>query len=119
MRALELDPDHFYKVGSEPIHHPEKLYFSDYDIDSDSEDSEGDEYYEELIGHHQHEVYEHDNISNESSLGFSEEPLDNDIQFSINEDVQFKLETEDNYEGRDIDVGITMPDDFPAQSQPK
>ena len=48
------------------------------------------------------------------SVDFSEEVEydPNDIQFSINEDVQFKLDTSDNYEGRDIDIGITMPDDF-------
>ena len=42
----------------------------------------------------------------------------NDIQFSINEDVQFKLQTEDNYEGRDIDVGIVMPGDVPKIPAP-
>lgn len=51
--------------------------------------------------------------SEEDSNGFEEY---NDIQFSINEDVQFKLSTSDNYEGRDIDVGIVMPGDFPARS---
>ena len=42
-----------------------------------------------------------------SVTGSSEES--NDIQFSINEDVQFKLSTSDNYQGRDVDVGIVMP----------
>lgn len=34
---------------------------------------------------------------------------DNDILFNINDDVRFKLDTEDNYEGRDVDIGIVMP----------
>ncbi len=103
MRALELDPAHFFKVGQEPVHHEHK-YFSDDDASS-SYDSE-DEFYEGLI--------DHDKESQDESLAFSSESdIDpNDIQFSINEDVQFKLESEDNYEGRDIDIGITMPDDL-------
>ena len=101
MRALELDPDHFFKVGQEPVHH-EHAYFSDYDAHSDESD---DEYYGDLIGHGHHGA----------DLQFSEDSNEsNDIQFKINEDVQFKLSTDDNYEGRDIDVGITMPDDFPV-----
>ncbi len=59
-------------------------------------------------------MIDHDKESQDESLAFSSESdIDpNDIQFSINEDVQFKLESEDNYEGRDIDIGITMPDDL-------
>jgi len=106
MRALELDPDHFFKVGQEPVHH-EHPYFSDYDAHSDESD---DEYYGDLIGHGHHTDRHYD-----TGLQFSDEENEsNDIQFKINEDVQFKLSTDDNYEGRDIDVGITMPDDFPA-----
>ncbi len=103
MRALELDPAHFFKVGQEPVHH-ERRYFSDDDASS-SYDSE-DEFYDGLM--------DHDNEKEDKSFGFSSESdIDpNDIQFSINEDVQFKLESEDNYEGRDIDIGITMPDDL-------
>ena len=107
MRALELDPAHFFKVEQEPVHHEHK-YFSDDDASS-SYDSE-DEFYEGLIDHHNKR-----SKSEEESLGFSSSETDadpNDIQFSINEDVQFKLESEDNYEGRDIDIGITMPDDL-------
>lgn len=39
MRALELDPHHFYKVKPEPEHH-ERRYFSEHDarIFSDDED---------------------------------------------------------------------------------
>lgn len=105
MRTLELDPAHFFKVGQEPVHH-ERRYFSDDDA-SDDFDSE-DQFYDDIIDHEK-EVRAH------SDLAFSsdEENFDpNDIQFSINEDVQFKLDTSDNYEGRDIDIGITMPDDF-------
>lgn len=104
MRALELDPAHFFKVGQEPVHH-ERRYFSDDDASEDF-DSE-DQFYEDLIGHDKE-------YRDYSDIAFSsEEDMDpNDIQFSINEDVQFKLDTSDNYEGRDIDIGITMPDDF-------
>ena len=85
--------------------HHERRYFSDDDASEDF-DSE-DQFYEDLIGHDKED-------RDYSDLAFSsEEDMDpNDIQFSINEDVQFKLDTSDNYEGRDIDIGITMPDDF-------
>ena len=33
---------------------------------------------------------------------------DNDINFKINDDVEFTLSTSDNYEGRDIDVGVDI-----------
>lgn len=57
MRALELDPHHFFRVKPEPVHH-EHAYFSDYDAheeDPHSEDySHGDDdedvYYESLVG---------------------------------------------------------------------
>mmetsp|Transcript_44695 Transcript_44695/g.59329 ORF Transcript_44695/g.59329 Transcript_44695/m.59329 type:complete len:189 (+) Transcript_44695:1464-2030(+) len=52
MRALELDPHHFYEVKPEPVHH-EHDYFSDYDAQEDYPHSEDDdEYYEGLIGAH-------------------------------------------------------------------
>jgi len=108
MRALELDPHHFYKVQQEPKHHEHK-YFSEQDYDLDSRSSEG-EYFEDLIGYHSHQ--------DQDGLTFSSEDDEelNDIQFSINEDVQFKLESEDNYQGRDIDVGIVMPETYPASA---
>ena len=128
MRALELDPHHFYKVKPEPEHH-EHAYFEDFDdADGDlrSEDAryddeqdgvdENDEYYEGLIGTQnmddEHDI-DSDNFSGsnqkiESHLSFSSD-ADNDILFNINDNLQFKLESEDNYQGRDVDIGIVMP----------
>lgn len=63
-----------------------------------------DQYYDEMIG------YGHNN-----PLDFTSESDFNDIEFNINEDVQFKLSTSDNYEGRDVDIGIMMPDSQPKQ----
>ena len=81
MRALELDPDHFFKVKSEPVHH-ERPYFSDYDVDSSdySDYDDDDEYYEGLIGYH-HRYYDDDSedYNDVSSHGFSEDREDNDI----------------------------------------
>lgn len=113
--ALELDPHHFHKVVSEPVHHEHK-YFSegDYDYDlsdySDSSDLEDDDdYYEGLIGY-RHGYSDSDIGFSSDSNGISEYEYDfNDIQFKINDDVEFKLETDDNYDGRDVDVGIVMP----------
>lgn len=103
MRALELDPHHFFKVEQEPVHH-EHAYFSD--DDASDRDLSDDEYYEDLIGYA--DGYSDDISSND--IGFSSDRDPNDILFAINEDMQFKLDTSDNYEGRDIDIGITMPD---------
>ena len=90
MRALELDPHHFHKVLPETKHH-DKPYFTDGEYYSSSSSSSGG-YFEDIIGYN-HRYYDY-----EDGLSFSssEEEL-NDIQFSINEDVQFKLESEDNY----------------------
>lgn len=71
--------------------------------------SEEGAYFEDIIG------YPHDSFSEggQADLEFSSVTASseesNDIQFSINEDVQFKLSTSDNYQGRDVDVGIVMP----------
>jgi len=104
MRALELDPHHFHKVGQEPVHH-EHRYFSEKDI-SDRGIEEGADF-EDLFGYNRRNRSEGDQLDFSSESGSSEES--NDIQFSINEDVQFKLSTSDNYQGRDVDVGIVMP----------
>ena len=42
----------------------------------------------------------------------------NDINFKINDDVEFTLSTSDNYEGRDIKVGVELPDDFDGTGHP-
>jgi len=63
-------------------------------------------YFEDIIGYGAERGLEFsETVSSEES---------NDIQFSINEDVQFKLSTSDNYQGRDVDVGIVMPGGMPA-----
>ena len=37
----------------------------------------------------------------------------------FNEDVEFTVEVEDNYSGRDIDVGVELPDDFDGKGGAK
>lgn len=115
MRAIELDPHHFYKVEQEPVHH-EHSYFSEYDL-HDKGTEEG-AYFEDLIGYPRDYMSEggHAGIDFSSVTASSEES--NDIQFSINEDVQFKLSTSDNYQGRDVDVGIVMPGATTGQAMP-
>lgn len=106
MRALELDPHHFFKVQPEPAaqHEQHQHYLSEFDADSDLG---ADRYYEDMIGYES----EGRSYGDVSTLGFTSEGKDpNDILFNINEDLQFKLEAEDNYEGRDVDIGIVMPD---------
>ena len=112
MRALELDPQHFHKVEQEPVHHERSYWSEAHAVDTQSGKS-GDHYYEQLIGYEGEKYGDHHYEENaKGDIDFSSEEDDlNDIQFSINEDVQFKLSTSDNYEGRDIDVGIVMPDD--------
>ena len=112
MRALELDPQHFHKVEQEPVHHERSYWTESHVVDTQSGDF-GDQYYEQLIGY-KGEKYSDDQENAQGDIDFSSEDDLNDIQFSINEDVQFKLSTSDNYEGRDIDVGIVMPDDSGA-----
>ena len=53
MRALELDPHHFYEVEQEPVHHDHHYYseFDAHDGHSDDDYSDDDDvYYEHLIG---------------------------------------------------------------------
>lgn len=108
MRALELDPHHFYKVGQEPVHH-EHRYFSDHDISDHGYAAGAD--FEDIFGYAKRRDFRSE--GDDYDLGFSSVTASseesNDIQFSINEDVQFKLSTSDNYQGRDVDVGIVMP----------
>ena len=115
MRALELDPHHFYEVEQEPVHHDHHYYseFDAHDDESHSDDYSDDEdvYYEHLIGTG-HAAHDFSGESQwQSSLSFSSynEDEDNDILFNINDDLQFKLDADDNYEGRDVDIGIRMP----------
>jgi hypothetical protein len=56
--------------------------------------------------------------ANEFQLNLVEEDDSNDINFKINEDVEFTLSTSDNYQGRDIQVGVELPDDFDGQGRP-
>ena len=51
-------------------------------------------------------------------LDLYEEEDPNDINFRINDDVEFTLSTSDNYQGRDIQVGVELPDDFDGQGRP-
>ena len=107
---MELDPHHFFKVGQEPVHHEHPYFESDYDIDERQRDEDlDDDYYEGMIGYSDDDYYSRSGSARSLDLNFSSDADSNDIQFSINEDVQFKLDTSDNYEGRDVDIGITMP----------
>ena len=107
MRALELDPQHFYKVEQEPVHH-EREYYPERAL-SEGHAMGGGAYFEDILGypHGANSEGGQAGLEFSSVTGSSEES--NDIQFSINEDVQFKLSTSDNYQGRDVDVGIVMP----------
>lgn len=51
-------------------------------------------------------------FSSYNSYGSYESYESNDINFKINDDVEFTLATDDNYQGRDIDVGVEIPTDF-------
>ena len=113
MRALELDPQHFHKVEQEPVHH-ERSYWSEAHIVDPKDGKFGDQYFEQLIGYKGEKYGDHQENENRGDIDFSSEDDLNDIQFTINEDVQFKLSTSDNYEGRDVDVGIVMPDESGA-----
>ena len=106
----------------EAIHeHHETPYFTDFDAQQEDSLSEAssNEYYEGLIGQGAQNHYDlvddssEEPLSNESydpsNLSFSSDNDPNDILFNINDDLQFKLDTEDNYEGRDVDIGIVMP----------
>ena len=84
--------------------HHERPYFSEHTYDDASVHSQS--YYEGLIGYYD----DHQDLGSTNGEELSES---NDIQFSINDDLQFKIETEDNYNGRDIDVGIVLPDGLP------
>lgn len=111
LRALELDPTSFHKVLPEghaaELHHGGPLSYAaheaPYSDDDFSDSGSSDGYYEGMIGF--------DDQEDEDGLEFSNstDSDSNDIQFTINKDVKFKLTTSDNYSGRDIDIGVTMP----------
>jgi len=98
------DRRHLYEAHPYPVFDEDDFYSED-DV-SDGDFSDDDLYYEELIGYGHHGGYGRDYSSND--IDFTSEGS-NDIMFEVNQDVQFNLQTEDNYEGRDVDIGITMP----------
>lgn len=79
------------------------------------------EFFEDLYGYGEHS--EHDHRSERAHHGYHplnliEDEDSNDINFKINDDVEFTLSTSDNYQGRDIQVGVELPDDFDGTGKP-
>ena len=37
---------------------------------------------------------------------------ENDINFDVNKDIKFKLSTDDNFRGRDVDMKLDLPSDL-------
>lgn len=73
------------------------IYADDYSSDGYYSDDYSDDYYDD--------EYYYEDL--------------NDINFKINDDVEFTLSTSDNYEGRDIDVGVELPGTYTAGTPSK
>ena len=105
-----------------PKHRHAFDFVSSYDpIEKQRQD---DEFYEDLYGYGEQKVHdtvhalteEHENYVD--LLYLYEDDDSNDINFKINDDVEFTLSTSDNYQGRDIRVGVELPDDFDGRGNP-
>ena len=47
-----------------------------------------------------------------SNSWFSSESDENDMRWQVGEDVRFSLSADDNFDGRDVNVHLNLPDDW-------
>ena len=98
-------------------HHHQFDYLSAYD--PKEVQRQDDKFFEDMYGYGERKVHDyqqaqsqHYDTNNFTMMNLFEDEDSNDINFKINEDVEFTLSTSDNYQGRDIQVGVELPDDF-------
>ena len=94
-------------------------YLSHFDVGE--KHYEDDKFFEDMFGYGDQQLHDMERAHSEMQVNRMGDLMDydedesNDIQFKINDDVEFTLSTDDNYRGRDIQVGVELPDGYQGQ----